>query len=115
MMLANRSMAAAPVIPVLAYEDVGEAVAWLCETFGFKERWRAEGHRAQLAVGDAGVAVTDEGAGSHHAMVMVRVADVDAHYEHAVQRGARVLGPPADFPYGERQYTAGVSGSGIAL
>jgi uncharacterized glyoxalase superfamily protein PhnB len=28
------------VIPVLAYPDVGEAVEWLCETFGFTERWR---------------------------------------------------------------------------
>jgi uncharacterized glyoxalase superfamily protein PhnB len=51
-MLANRSMPSSTVIPVLGYEDVGEAVDWLCETFGFTERWRAGNHRAQLAVGD---------------------------------------------------------------
>jgi uncharacterized glyoxalase superfamily protein PhnB len=36
----------------------------------------------------------------------VRVDDVDAHHARAGERGARILGPPADYPYGERQYTA---------
>jgi uncharacterized glyoxalase superfamily protein PhnB len=104
--LANRSMPSSAVIPVLAYEDVGEAVAWLCETFGFTERWRAGSHRAQLAVGDSAVAVTEGGSASGGANVMVRVDDVDAHYAHASGEGAQVSGPPADHPYGERQYTA---------
>jgi uncharacterized glyoxalase superfamily protein PhnB len=43
-MLANRSMPACTVIPELVYEDVDEAVEWLCETFGFAERWRAGSH-----------------------------------------------------------------------
>jgi hypothetical protein len=33
--LANRSMPASTVIPVLGYDDVGEAIEWLCEAFGF--------------------------------------------------------------------------------
>ena len=37
---------------------------------------------------------------------MVRVDDVDRHHERAKQRGARIARPPADYPYGERQYTA---------
>jgi len=37
--------------------------------------------------------------------VMVRVDDVDGHHERAKRRGARIMRPPADFPYGERQYT----------
>jgi uncharacterized glyoxalase superfamily protein PhnB len=94
------------VIPVLAYPDVGEAVEWLCETFGFAERWRAGSHRAQLAIGDAAVAVTEGGSGSASTNVMVRIDDVDAHHARAVERGAQVSGPPADHPYGERQYTA---------
>jgi uncharacterized glyoxalase superfamily protein PhnB len=92
------------VIPVLAYEDVGEAVTWLCATFGFTERWRAGSHRAQLAVGDGCIAVTEGGSGSARANVMVRVDDVDAHHEHARQHGAEITGPPADHFYGERQY-----------
>ena len=37
--------------------------------------------------------------------VMVRVDDVDGHHEHARERGARIVRGPADYPYGERQYT----------
>ena len=35
--------------------------------------------------------------------IMMRVADVDSHYERAWAHGARILEPPTDFPYGERQ------------
>jgi uncharacterized glyoxalase superfamily protein PhnB len=38
--------------------------------------------------------------------VLVRVEDADAHHGQAVRGGARVVSPPADYPYGERQYTA---------
>jgi ribosomal-protein-serine acetyltransferase len=37
---------------------------------------------------------------------MVRVEDIEAHYARAKQAGAEILHPPADYPYGERQYTA---------
>ena len=37
---------------------------------------------------------------------MVRVADVDAHAEHARQHGAVIVTPPTSHPYGERQYSA---------
>ncbi len=109
-MLTNRSMPRSTVIPVLAYEDVVDAVDWLCETFGFTERWRAGNHRAQLHVGDGAVALTEQRVDaadtrpiSHS--VMVRIEDVNSHHEHAQSRGARILEPPTDFPYGERQYT----------
>jgi uncharacterized glyoxalase superfamily protein PhnB len=111
-MLANRTMPRSTVIPVLVYEDVGEAVAWLCAAFGFTERWRIDAHRAQLGIGDAAVAVTerrgDRAAGPVDPgdSVMVRVEDADGHHERARRHGARILQPPADFPYGERQYTA---------
>jgi uncharacterized glyoxalase superfamily protein PhnB len=107
-LLANRSMPPSAVIPVLGYPDVTEAVEWLCETFGFTERWRAGSHRAQLAVGDAGVVVAEQSdslPGSSNHSVMVRVEDVNSHHEHARERGARILHPPTDYPYGERQYT----------
>jgi uncharacterized glyoxalase superfamily protein PhnB len=106
-MLANRSMPLAPVIPVLTYEDVAAAVTWLTETFGLRLRWLAGTHRAQLGVGDAAIAVTEgEVAGDHPDSLLVRVDDVDEHHTHARARGARIVSPPADYPYGERQYTA---------
>ena len=36
---------------------------------------------------------------------MVRVENVDAHYQTALAAGAGILSEPADHPYGERQYT----------
>jgi uncharacterized glyoxalase superfamily protein PhnB len=37
---------------------------------------------------------------------MVRIADVDDHFQHAQSCGVQIISPPADYPYGERQYTA---------
>jgi uncharacterized glyoxalase superfamily protein PhnB len=95
-------------MPVLVYPDVREAIDWLSDAFGFVERWQAKGHRAQLTVGDGCIVVVDgetEGACGAHS-TMVRVANVDAHHARALEWGARILSSPADYPFGERQYTA---------
>lgn len=96
------------MIPELAYPDIGKAIHWLCDAFGFTLRLRIANHRAQMNVGDGAVVLTElgegQGTGIGHS-VMVRVENVDRHHERAIQRGARVLRPPADHPFGERQYT----------
>jgi uncharacterized glyoxalase superfamily protein PhnB len=114
----NRSVPQATVVPVLIYPDVREAVRWLDEAFGFRERVRiGEGHRAQLSVGDGdgdGAVIIGNVRGERrpplpgeadHA-VMVRVQDTEAHCGRAREHGARILVEPTDFPYGERQYSA---------
>src|ERR1700732_5341435 len=107
-MLSNRSIPECTVIPELAYPDIGKAFDWLCDAFGFTLRIRIANHRAQLNVGDGAVVLIELAEGSRvdagHS-VMVRVESVDRHCEHATQHGARVLRPPADYPYGERQYS----------
>jgi uncharacterized glyoxalase superfamily protein PhnB len=108
--IANRSVPDASVIPELAYAEVGEATEWLCHAFGFTERLRIGRHRAQLLFGDGALIVMELGeapaaAGASHA-VLVRVEDADRHHDQAASRGARILSPPTDYPYGERQYTA---------
>lgn len=92
------------VIPELPYPDVNRAVEWLCRTFGFTMRLRIGDHRAQLNVADGAIVVTQANAAGTQ-RVMVRVADVSAHHARALQCGAHVLGPPTDYPYGERQYS----------
>ena|SRR5690349_3228978 len=107
-MRANRSIPRATVIPELAYPSVVDAAEWLCEAFGFSVRLRIATHRVQLNVGDGAVVVTEAGearAGDRLHAVMVRVEDVDAHHARATQRGAKLLRPPTDYPFGERQYT----------
>jgi uncharacterized glyoxalase superfamily protein PhnB len=109
----NRSMPPGVVIPELAYANVAEAAAWLCSAFGFVERLRIGDHRAQLSFGEGSVIVTGQAVdpaelpaeGLNHS-VLVRVADIDAHHEHAKEAGALIVSGPADYPYGERQYTA---------
>jgi uncharacterized glyoxalase superfamily protein PhnB len=102
-------MPASPVIPVLAYPAVADAVAWLSAAFGFTLRLRIGDHRAQLRAGDGWVVVTGGGeplVTRSLDSVMVRVDDAQTHHARAVAHGARILSPPTDFPYGERQYTA---------
>jgi uncharacterized glyoxalase superfamily protein PhnB len=114
MLKPNRSIPQATVIPVLIYPDVREAVDWLVTAFGFVERvFIGENHRAQLTFGDGALIVGDvrgdrrpPRAGEATHSVVVRVADVRAHYERARTRGARILSEPTDYEYGERQYSA---------
>jgi uncharacterized glyoxalase superfamily protein PhnB len=101
----NRSMPPSTVIPVLAYPDLREAVDWLGRAFGFVERLRIADHRAQLFFEGGWLVVTGPPAVGP-GRVMVRVADADRHRERAERCGARIVNPPTDYPYGERQYTA---------
>jgi uncharacterized glyoxalase superfamily protein PhnB len=111
-MLTNRSIARASVIPVLAYPDVNQAAAWLCDAFGFTVRLRIGNHRVQLNVGDGAVTVRemrpDEATaalGIGHS-ITVRVEDADVHCKRARDHGARITQDPVTQPYGERQYNA---------
>lgn|SRR5215207_5679103 len=105
-MTRNRSMPSAVIIPELPYPDVRAAVDWLCRTFGFVERLRIGAHRAQLSFGAGSLVVTQRSEESNASFsVMVRVDEIDNHYEHVKQSGARIIDPPTDYPYGERQYT----------
>ena len=112
---ANRSMPPGTIIVELVYDDVATAVTWLCQTFGFRERLRIGHHRSQLLLGDMSIVAMAPGSGQAtpasleppkltHS-IMVRVDDVDQHYEHVKQSGAQIIGEPATHPYGERQYT----------
>ena len=105
----NRTMPSCTVIPELTYDDVTEAIDWLCDRFGFVERWHAGDHRAQLSIGKCTVAITEPRTSNVRPGprdVLVRVPDAAAHHERARARGARIIREPTDFPYGERQYTA---------
>jgi len=111
-MLSNRSIPRAIVIPVLAYPDVNQAAAWLCDAFGFTVRLRIGSHRVQLNVGDGAVIVREMRPNEVSAVlgmaqsVTVRVEDVDAHCKRAREHGARITQDPVTHPYGERQYNA---------
>jgi uncharacterized glyoxalase superfamily protein PhnB len=127
-MIVNRSAPSGTIVPSLIYTDVAKAIDWLCSVFGFKERLRAGGEdgkagHAQLAIGQGGIILSAARVGQSAdwndsaelrpprvnevtQTLMVHVEDVDAHYERAKGRGARMLQPPTTHVFGERQYTA---------
>lgn len=118
MVKSNRSAPAATVVPILVYDDVGQALDFLCRAFGFTERLRVArggviGH-AQLTVGDGAIIIgrqggpfrAPSGGDEVSAYVHVTVDDADAHCERARQAGARIVQPPQNMLFGERQYTA---------
>ncbi len=107
-MLGNRSMPPCSVIPVLEYSHVPDAVDWLCRAFGFSVRLLIAEHRAQLKIGDGCIVVSqgDRSGGPCKCSVMVRVEEIDRHYDRALTFGSRILSVPKDHPYGERQYSA---------
>ena len=110
-MLVNRSAPPATVTPVLVYEDVRAAVAWLESAFAFGGRVRiGEAHRAQLRVGSDGAVVVADASADRVApsggvvtqIIKVRVPDVDAAFARACQAGARVVEEVTTWEYGER-------------
>jgi uncharacterized glyoxalase superfamily protein PhnB len=100
------------IIPVLEYTDVEKAIASLCSAFGFVVRWQAAGHRAQLSYGDGVIVVAkidasdDAAATSSRQRLLVRVNDINTHFDRASRNGVTILKAPEDYFYGERQYTA---------
>jgi uncharacterized glyoxalase superfamily protein PhnB len=104
MMSMNRSMPPGVIIPELPYDDVNAAAEWLCQAFGFKQRLRIGNHRCQLSFGEGSV-IAIERKEPGMSSVLVHVDNVDTHFERVKQLGARIINPPTDYPFGERQYT----------
>jgi len=114
-MTQNQSAPPGTIVPRLIYRDISKAIDWLRGAFGFTERLRTppepDGtiHHAQIAIGEGSLILTANPVArpdEYVPAVMVRVPNVDEHYERAKQAGARILSPPAGTMFGERQYSA---------
>ena len=106
------------IIPYIFYRDVPAAIDWLARAFGFTEEMRHAtpgGMHAQMRFGGRRIMM---GQGSKDWRmqspsdtkiatmgVFIYMADVDAHYEHALAAGAEIVQTPYNEPYG-RTYTA---------
>lgn len=107
------------IIPVLAYEDIEAAHRFLVQAFRFEPGdLSRDGDGAathgEVAIGGSRIwlhRVTQEhglasprSLGASTGGLVIYVDDVDAHHEYALEHGATVDRPPADMPYGHREY-----------
>jgi uncharacterized glyoxalase superfamily protein PhnB len=103
----NRSVPSCPVIPVLCYPDPAAAAEWLGKAFSFTVRLRIANHRIQMRAGEGCFTIAEGDVIPNHSVgVQVRIEDALSHCERARQAGAKILTPPTEHMYGERQYNA---------
>jgi uncharacterized glyoxalase superfamily protein PhnB len=99
------------VYPSLTYRDVGAAVTWLADAFGFQAQALDEDSAIVRSASGTAVIQTDRPEdlhGSHlgRGWVYVVVGDIDAHYARAEAAGASLLGEPHAYGDGYRGYSA---------
>lgn len=113
----TRSDVTASLFPAMCYRDAPAAVDWLERAFGFvRHAVHDDGKglivHAELRFGNGmvmfGSARAPDPANpwTEQDGVYCVVEDVDAHHARAAAAGAEILRPPADTPYGSREYTA---------
>lgn len=103
----NRSVPPCPVIPVLCYPDPSTAAEWLSTAFGFYVRLRIANHRIQMRAGEGCITIAEGNIPPNHSIVVqIRIEDALGHCERSRRAGAKILTPPTDHIYGERQYNA---------
>jgi PhnB protein len=107
------------ISPYLYYEDVGAALQWLADAFGFTERMRMNGPDGAISHAemdlDGGVIMLGHPSDSYesparhghsHHLVHVYVDDVDGHFARAEAAGAKIVARVETKPYGDRNYIA---------
>jgi uncharacterized glyoxalase superfamily protein PhnB len=109
------------IVAILVYADIPAAHDFLVNVFGFSSggvhrdddglvvhgEVSLDGeavwlHRVSPEFGLRGAAEL----GSATGMLNVLVADVDAHHAMSSAAGAKIIYPPTDQPYGQREYAA---------
>ena len=108
------------IMPYLLYEDVGAALEWLSQAFGFEKHGQSfagpDGRlsHAEMRLGDGMLMMGCPGPtyqnpkrlGHVTQHLYIYVEDADTHCEHARRAGATILQEPKDQFYGDRTYAA---------
>jgi uncharacterized glyoxalase superfamily protein PhnB len=117
-MVENRSVPANILLSHVHYRDVGEAVRWLGNAFGFEEHFRygdpAAPSGSQVHLGDAWLMIRQAGAnektpaqlGYGTQSLSIFVEDVEGHFARAKAAGAKIVEEPHETEYGEFQFAA---------
>jgi uncharacterized glyoxalase superfamily protein PhnB len=108
------------ITPYLHYHDVAAALAWLEKAYGFKTRFSMPDPKGGLMHAEMtfaeGVVMMGPVSKEYGALspkdlpgvnqgLYVYVDDVQRHYEHAKEAGARITMPPETMFWGDRIYS----------
>lgn len=113
-MLTNRSVPVDTVLPHVSYNDLPRALEWLAATFGFVEHYRYGDPLSgvQVHLGNAwlmlNAARSDRKSpaqlGYGTQMLTIFVDNVETHFAHSRNAGARIVEGLHETIYGEMQY-----------
>ncbi len=99
--------------PVLHVTDLKAAIAFYTDVLGGTKLWDFENRYAGVQLGKVefhvsqGTGMFNKPIGGANLYFFVdSPADVDAAYEEIVAKGGKVNAPPADYPYGMRDFVA---------
>jgi PhnB protein len=106
------------ITPYLYYQDVAAALDWLASAYGFTERMRMPGPdggviHAEMEYADGVIMMGCPSADYRNPLSLGQatqglylfVDDVDKHFQHAKESGAKIIDEPEDQFYGDRRYT----------
>ncbi|MCJ7872555.1 VOC family protein [Phaeobacter sp. J2-8] len=100
-------MKLAPATPELPVRDVISAQIHYRDRFGFDIRWHnPEGRIGAVSHGECALFLRAGAGAGAPAVVWIFAEDVVAVHADLIQRGAEIVDPLADRPWGLRQFTA---------
>lgn len=95
--------------PILCVQDVVASMAYYVNQLGFKKNWDWTAPNdptpgfACVSRGEACIFLCRQGQGQAGTWMSIFVDDVDAFHAEYQQRGARIVEPPTDYPWGMRE------------
>jgi uncharacterized glyoxalase superfamily protein PhnB len=123
-MLASSEVHGPSLLPLMRYRDVGAAISWLCDTFGFEKQLAVTDSDgsifyAQLTYGNSMIMLggmrdtdldqmmcqPDEVGGAETQSCYLVVDDADAHHAQATAAGAEIVLDLKSDAYGRRGYS----------
>ena len=113
-MIENRSVPPNTLLPHVHYADLPQAIKWLGRTFGFREHYRYGDpvSGAQVHLGNAWMMLKRTPAGDSSPRQLgygtqsltIFVEEIDSHFAHSKEAGARIVEDLHETVYGELQY-----------
>jgi predicted enzyme related to lactoylglutathione lyase len=90
------------VVPILRVNSLAASLAYYLNKLGFRKNWEWPGF-ASVSRGNTTIFLCQGGQGKPGMWMSVFMDDVDALYQEYKERGALIVEPPMNFPWGHRE------------